>query len=233
MRESNRSRADRARVRYAAMTPDAHKQLLAALRKKRETMRPILAAKEIERRANFTPEQKAHVHVLAAQSRKRRQEHILDVNRKRKYGISKDRLLEIIKAQGGVCPICKRPLEGRSETHVDHDHETNRVRGALCGRCNRALGLLADDPTRLLEAVVYLFWTAPVSVSPFHVKGLSKLIRLIAASVDSLQEHAGAATITVNSRTPEEISAAVVAAVRPIILARLKEFREQRAGVPS
>lgn len=58
--------------------------------------------------------------------------------------------------QGGTCAICELPeISGRSLA-IDHCHETGRVRGLLCNRCNRALGLMKDDPERLLRAINYL-----------------------------------------------------------------------------
>ena len=39
---------------------------------------------------------------------------------------------------------------------VDHKHSTGEVRGLLCHNCNRALGLLKDDPKVLQKAMNYL-----------------------------------------------------------------------------
>lgn len=40
--------------------------------------------------------------------------------------------------------------------HCDHDHSTGAGRGWLCGPCNRALGLLKDDPARIQGLAAYL-----------------------------------------------------------------------------
>jgi len=39
---------------------------------------------------------------------------------------------------------------------LDHDHETNKVRGKLHSNCNIALGLVKDDPMKLVRLAAYL-----------------------------------------------------------------------------
>lgn len=39
---------------------------------------------------------------------------------------------------------------------VDHDHLTGKVRGLLCSRCNKALGLLDDSPLKIEALLKYL-----------------------------------------------------------------------------
>jgi len=39
---------------------------------------------------------------------------------------------------------------------VDHDHETDKNRGLLCGLCNKAIGLLQDDPIIIEAALEYV-----------------------------------------------------------------------------
>lgn len=79
------------------------------------------------------------------------------------YGITPEQYQEMLAAQNGVCSICKQvePTEhGRTGTQfrlaVDHCHDTGRVRGLLCQRCNRAIGLLGDSVDLLREAINYL-----------------------------------------------------------------------------
>lgn len=66
----------------------------------------------------------------------------------------------LLEKQGYVCAICRlqNPRHNGEHQHllVDHDHATGRVRGLLCNPCNRGLGLLKDDPSRLASAIRYL-----------------------------------------------------------------------------
>ncbi|HSH60575.1 MAG TPA: endonuclease VII domain-containing protein [Acidimicrobiales bacterium] len=73
----------------------------------------------------------------------------------RKFGITVEQYEEMLAIQGGGCAICgRRP--GKISLHVDHDHETGRIRGCLCFRCNNALGDFADNGDWLVAAANYL-----------------------------------------------------------------------------
>lgn len=39
---------------------------------------------------------------------------------------------------------------------VDHDHNTNKIRGLLCSRCNMGLGFFDDSIEGLTKAINYL-----------------------------------------------------------------------------
>ena len=81
------------------------------------------------------------------------------------YGITLQQYEDMLRAQGGVCAICgSAPTMARKTQHggrltVDHCHDKGHVRGLLCHRCNRALGLLGDDPVILRKAISYLLRT--------------------------------------------------------------------------
>lgn len=74
----------------------------------------------------------------------------------RKYGITIEQRDEILKKQGGICPICGTDNPGTRDWHIDHCHKTGRVRGVLCNTCNTGLGMFADAPEKLQSAVLYL-----------------------------------------------------------------------------
>lgn len=73
-----------------------------------------------------------------------------------RYGITQDDYDAMVKAQGGVCLICLKPPPEGQLLNTDHDHKTGEVRGLLCGRHNRGLGLFQDSPSKLIRAAAYL-----------------------------------------------------------------------------
>jgi hypothetical protein len=82
------------------------------------------------------------------------------INIKSTFGITKGQYEKIEKAQGGVCAVCGQPPSGNTKNQqvlaIDHCHATGQIRGLLCGRCNKALGLFNDDALRLQKAIRYL-----------------------------------------------------------------------------
>lgn len=44
----------------------------------------------------------------------------------------------------GACEACGAETSGR-RAHIDHCHDTGRVRGLLCHQCNVALGAIHED----------------------------------------------------------------------------------------
>lgn len=69
----------------------------------------------------------------------------------RKYGLTPEQFAQMHADQAGRCAIC-----GDTCRCVDHDHKTGKVRGLLCGSCNRALGFLKDSADICAAAAAYL-----------------------------------------------------------------------------
>jgi hypothetical protein len=61
----------------------------------------------------------------------------------------------ILARQGGGCGVCGGESQ-RAYYDLDHCHETGTVRGLLCGRCNKGLGLLGDNEEAVMRALEYL-----------------------------------------------------------------------------
>jgi hypothetical protein len=75
------------------------------------------------------------------------------------YGLNSVTLPAFYAAHDHCCDICggtDSPTQWGHRLHIDHDHETGRLRGLLCHGCNTAIGLLGDDPERLRRAINYL-----------------------------------------------------------------------------
>src|SRR6266487_667645 len=70
------------------------------------------------------------------------------------YKIDLEIFREMVKKREGKCDICGR-YEGESLS-VDHNHDSGKIRGLLCNNCNRAIGLIGEDPNILSRAVNYL-----------------------------------------------------------------------------
>lgn len=73
------------------------------------------------------------------------------------YGITLDDYEKMLAAQGGACAICRgEPQNGRTRLDVDHNEETGRVRGLLCGPCNRMIAQGRHNPTTLRAGADYM-----------------------------------------------------------------------------
>lgn len=73
------------------------------------------------------------------------------------YQITAPEVDALLELQGGQCAVCGTTEWGNGGTpSVDHCHNSGRIRGILCARCNGALGLMDDDTSRLRAAIDYL-----------------------------------------------------------------------------
>lgn len=80
------------------------------------------------------------------------------------FGITIDEYDLMLEAQQNLCAICReleivadpKNPDSMKRLAVDHDHETGKVRGLLCQRCNMGLGYFRDKDHLLDLAARYL-----------------------------------------------------------------------------
>jgi hypothetical protein len=92
---------------------------------------------------------------------KDRTEYTRNFDLKKSYGITIDDYNKMFIEQKGCCAICNiHLLDIKQKTKrnlcVDHDHNTGVIRGLLCDKCNRGIGLLQDNKEIILSAYNYL-----------------------------------------------------------------------------
>jgi hypothetical protein len=122
-----------------------------------------------ETRPEARERQRKHARAYAADHRKeackRASEHYYKnksrhfaTRLRRECGLSIEQYDVLHEHQQGVCAICRRKCSNTKMTRlcVDHDHNTNQIRGLLCNNCNRAIGLLQDNTDVLAAAIEYL-----------------------------------------------------------------------------
>lgn len=82
----------------------------------------------------------------------------------KRYGASFSEYEKILQSQNNQCAICKITLEelkkrnprNQKRLALDHCHQTNKIRGILCGKCNIGLGYFDDNIDLLEKAAQYL-----------------------------------------------------------------------------
>jgi hypothetical protein len=75
------------------------------------------------------------------------------------YGITREQYDALYALQGGCCALCQRATGVSKKLAVDHDHATGKVRGLLCGTCNKIVGHARDDEMFFKRGYWYLIET--------------------------------------------------------------------------
>lgn len=69
-----------------------------------------------------------------------------------RYNLTIEEYVALFVRHNWSCAIC----DSKSRLSIDHNHQTGKVRGILCHRCNITLGRCGDDAAWLKQALVYL-----------------------------------------------------------------------------
>lgn len=115
---------------------------MAKLRKR--TPARIAAEKRVRKRRMEDPVRRKAVQDYNRAWSRANRDKIRNNQLKTKYGITLDEFRAMLNRQKGRCACCRRTDPGRKDWHVDHDHATGLVRGAICWLCNLLIGMLGD-----------------------------------------------------------------------------------------
>jgi hypothetical protein len=124
-----------------------------------------------ERRARLKAAGKPELpHLTDAERAHRRSEY----SKASTYGVGTAELRRWYAAtwaeQAGACAICRAPFDGDPATpvqrgrggsrkgmaYVDHDHDSGKLRGLLCHRCNLQVGYVEKNTACAIAAVEYV-----------------------------------------------------------------------------
>lgn len=112
--------------------------------------------REKDRRRRIDPEKRKKTAAARRQKYKTSSEYrekIRFAGLKKRYGIEREGYEKLEKAQNHFCASCAEFLV---YPVLDHCHTTGKIRGILCGECNRALGHALECPNRLRNLADYI-----------------------------------------------------------------------------
>lgn len=99
-------------------------------------------------------DKKARSAVWEARYRKKHPDSGRNGQLKYLYGITLKQHKQMYADQNGNCACCGQPVP-YDKTCTDHSHETGKVRGLLCYRCNYGMGFI-DDIVFMQRALEYV-----------------------------------------------------------------------------
>ena len=77
----------------------------------------------------------------------------------RRFGITAEVYKAKLAAQNNLCMLCGKPFDYSNEMtrpHLDHNHQTDKLRDFIHGRCNLGIGHFLDSPAMCRKAEEYL-----------------------------------------------------------------------------
>ena len=100
-----------------------------------------------------TEQRRAQWQRWRARHPEKRKAQVRTYHLKKFYGLTQAEYDSLVEQQKGLCRICG---DKPDRLAVDHCHTTKKIRGLLCGLCNRLLGNAKDNPKTLKAALKYL-----------------------------------------------------------------------------
>jgi len=93
--------------------------------------------------------------------KRKRREEIKEIHRWASiyylYKITQEEWKAIFQRQRGCCAICGKSQDKLGyKLQIDYDHNTGKVRGLLCRKCNMGIGMFGEDVENINKAMRYL-----------------------------------------------------------------------------
>lgn len=100
------------------------------------------ARPEIRERENARERARGKKIQSTPEGRERRRAHRI----KSRYSVTAKQYADLLAAQDGCCALCGATRYSKKIVNlaIDHDHESGRIRGLLCYRCNWTIGASGD-----------------------------------------------------------------------------------------
>ena len=122
----------------------------AAAREYSRRRRSVVRAKEVRRKLRYPEKIREYKKRDFARHAADRIRTSQNARYLREYGLTIEQVTQWKST--GCCFVCG----SRERLRVDHDHESRKVRGLLCHRCNTAAGLLSDSHESAMRLSEYL-----------------------------------------------------------------------------
>lgn len=87
---------------------------------------------------------------LAYECRECQNKRSLNWQTVKRYSMTQEEAIEFRSHKS--CAICG----SAKKLHIDHCHKSGKVRGTLCSKCNTAIGMMDEDPSRMRGAAIYI-----------------------------------------------------------------------------
>jgi len=89
----------------------------------------------------------------------------LNCNIIKNHGINLEQKNKLLNRQNNLCAICGRNFIKEPDYYmsIDHNHITGKIRGIICGNCNKGIGFLkADSGIEILKKAIKYIEVAQV-----------------------------------------------------------------------
>ena len=120
-----------------------------------DALRPCSVCRQSFPRTEFYPDKSVRDGLHSA-CRKCANEKVKRWRRNYLYGLTPGDFDRLVAEQDNKCACCGRDMGDGRNRHLDHCHDTNRVRALLCRQCNIGIAMAQHDTDRLRQMIAYL-----------------------------------------------------------------------------